>query len=288
MKKIFIIALSAVALMSCGNKEKEAEAARQKELQEATRQELEEAVSDRDELLNLVNEISSGMGQIKQLENILAVSAQSGETASKREQIVADIAAIQATLQQRREQLAQLEQRLQRSRINTTQLQETITALRAQIDSQAAEIETLHANLTEAKQQIGTLNTKVDSLNTTVNDVTNQRNIAQQEVVDANNELNLCYYVAASKGELKAHKIIETGFLRKTKLLKSDFDQSFFVTADKRTLTQIPLHSKKAQVLTNQPADSYQIVDVNGSKVLKITNPASFWKMGNYLVIQID
>lgn len=288
MKKIFIIALSAVALMSCGNKEKEAEAARQKELQEATRQELEEAVSDRDELLNLVNEISSGMGQIKQLENILAVSAQSGESASKREQIVADIAAIQATLQQRREQLAQLEQRLQRSRINTTQLQETITALRAQIDSQAAEIETLHANLTEAKQQIGTLNTKVDSLNTTVNDVTNQRNIAQQEVVDANNELNLCYYVAASKSELKAHKIIETGFLRKTKLLKSDFDQSFFVTADKRTLTQIPLHSKKAQVLTNQPADSYQIVDVNGSKVLKITNPASFWKMGNYLVIQID
>lgn len=284
-----MLLVTASMLVSCKDKAAEEEAARQQALQDATRQELATAVNDRDQLLSLVNEISSGMDQIKRLENILTVSdGIAGETASQRAQIEADIAAIQATLQQRREQLADLEARLKKSNLNNKNLQTTIETLRNQIDSQAAEIETLRANLADANTRIGTLTTAVDSLSTTVATVTDERNIAQQEAVDVTNELNTCYYVAASKGELKAHKILETGFLRKSKLLKGDFDQSFFVTADKRTLTSIALHTNKAKVLTNQPEGSYRIVDENGQKVLRILDPVAFWSLSNYLVIQID
>lgn len=289
MKKLLMLLVTASMLVSCKDKAAEEEAARQQALQDATRQELATAVNDRDQLLSLVNEISSGMDQIKRLENILTVSdGIAGETASQRAQIEADIAAIQATLQQRREQLADLEARLKKSNLNNKNLQATIETLRNQIDSQAAEIETLRANLADANSRIGTLTTAVDSLSTTVATVTDERNIAQQEAVDVTNELNTCYYVAASKGELKAHKILETGFLRKSKLLKGDFDQSFFVTADKRTLTSIALHTNKAKVLTNQPEGSYRIVDENGQKVLRILDPVAFWSLSNYLVIQID
>lgn len=289
MKKLLMLLVTASLLVSCKDKAAEEEAARQQALQDATRQELATAVNDRDQLLSLVNEISSGMDQIKRLENILTVSdGIAGETASQRAQIEADIAAIQATLQQRREQLADLEARLKKSNLNNKNLQATIETLRNQIDSQAAEIETLRANLADANTRIGTLTTAVDSLSTTVATVTDERNIAQQEAVDVTNELNTCYYVAASKGELKAHKILETGFLRKSKLLKGDFDQSFFVTADKRTLTSIALHTNKAKVLTNQPEGSYRIVDENGQKVLRILDPVAFWSLSNYLVIQID
>lgn len=90
------------------------------------------------------------------------------------------------------------------------------------------------------------------------------------------------------KKELKDNEIIETGFLRKTKIMEGDFDRNFFTTADKRTLTTIPLHSDKAKVLTNQPESSYVIEDVDGQKVLRITNPASFWSLSNYLVVQIN
>ena len=41
-------------------------------------------------------------------------------------------------------------------------------------------------------------------------------------------------------------------------------------------------------MLTNQPEDSYTIVDANGHKVLQITNPGKFWSLSNYLVIQTD
>lgn len=289
MKKLLIMALAAASVLTaCDNKAKEEAAAQQAALQAASKQELQVAVADRDSLLSLVNDISAGMDQIKRLENILSVSNASGESASQRAQIRSDIAAIQATLQQRREQLAQLEEKLNKSNLTNSNLRKTIETLRSQIDSQAAEIETLRANLDEAKAQIGTLNQAVDSLNTTVSTVTGERDAAQQESTELTNELNTCYYVAASSKELKEHKILETGFLRKSKLLKGNFDQSFFTTADKRTLTVLNLHSKKAKVLTNQPAGSYEIIDNNGQKALRILNPDSFWALSNYLVIEID
>ncbi len=290
MKKLFILALAAAAMLSACNNKAEEEAARQQQaLQEATKQELEVAVAERDQLLVLVNEITEDMNKIKQLENILTVSNGVGaEGTAKRAQVEEDIAAIQQTLEQRRQQIEKLEARLKKSNLNNKNLQATIESLRQQLDTQSAEIETLRANLSDAQAQISHLNTKVDSLNTTVENVTDERDAAQRESVELADEMNVCYYVAASKNELKEHKILETGFLRKTKILKGDFDQSFFVTADRRTLTSIPLYSEKAKLLTTHPESAYTLEDENGQKVLKIHNPDSFWSLSNYLVVQIN
>lgn len=289
MKKILTLCLvAAFAITGCKNGPSEEEKAEEARNQ-ATREELANAVADRDQLLTLVSEINSGMEQIKQLENILTVSNNiPGETAGQREQIQSDIAAIQKALQDRRLKLEELEKKLYNSNLTNNNLRTTITSLRNQIDAQAAEIASLKNNLGEANARIGELDAAVDSLSTTVSTVTNERNIAQEENVNLANELNTCYYAIGSKSELKDKKIIETGFLRKTKLMKGDFDQSFFTTADKRTLTRIALHSKKAEVLTNQPAGSYNIADENGQKVLVITNPEQFWSLSNYLVVKID
>lgn len=254
-----------------------------------SREELAAAVADRDQLLSLVNDINQGMDQIKQLENILTVSNNlPGETMSQREQVQSDIAAIQKALQERREKLEALEKKLSGSASENSGLRKTIAGLRSQIDSQSAEIASLKDNLGQARARIGELDAAVDSLNTTVSTVTDERNVAQEESVALANELNTCYYAIGSKSELKERHIIETGFLRKTKLMKGDFDQSFFTTADKRTLSRIALHSKKAEILSNQPSGSYIMDDDNGQKVLVITNPDAFWSLSNYLVIKID
>ncbi len=288
MKKIITLALTAllIASSSCSNK-KEEELRQQQALNEATNEELRSAVADRDQLLGLVNEISSGMDQIKQLENILAVNA-SNETPGQRDQIIADIAAIQQTLTQRRERLAELEKKLNSSSLTNSNLKKTISQLQGQIDSQTREIETLRGNLDEAKVHIEKLNTQVDSLSTTVTTVVAERDSTDNANAELANELNTCYYAIGNKSELKENRIIETGFLRKTKIMEGDFDRNFFTKADKRTLTQIDLNSTKAEVLTNQPAGSYSIDDANGHKVLRITNPALFWSLTNYLVIKID
>ena len=71
--------------------------------------------------------------------------------------------------------------------------------------------------------------------------------------------------------------------------MPQDFEQSYFTKADKRSLLNIDLHSQKAKVLTNQPKDSYEIVEMpNGNKVLKILAPARFWNTSNFLIVEID
>lgn len=289
MKKIIILCLSAVLLstVACNNKERDAQLRQAQAIAEATRDELADAVADRDQLLDLVNEISTGMEQIKQLENILTVQGTS-ETPAQREQISADIAAIQKTLQDRRERLEQLEKKLKDSNLNSAKLQQTIANLNSQIDAQTAEISTLRENLGAAMTRIGELDSQVDSLATTVNAVTAQRDSTEVQNEQLANELNTCYYAVGNKSELKKYNIIETGFLRKTKLMEGEFDREFFTRADKRTLTTIELNAGKAEVLTNQPKDSYTILDVNGHKTLQITNPAKFWSLSNYLVVKVD
>ena len=289
MKKTLLAGLGALLVLGACTQKDESEEAHKQAIADASKVELQNAVADRDQLFLLVNEISQGMDQIKALENILTVnSTVNGETPSQREQIQADIASIQKALQEGREKLAELEKKLNSSNLTNNNLRNTIATLRNQIDSQASEIETLKSSLTAANNRIGELNTAVDSLNTTVTTVTEQKDKAEQQSVDLANELNTCYYAVGSKKELKENGIIETGFLRKTKIMEGDFDRNFFTTADKRTLTTIPLHSNKAKVLTNQPESSYVIEDQGGQKVIRVTNPDSFWSLSNYLVVQID
>ena len=255
-------------------------------LKEATKEELEQAVSDRDELLSLVNDISDGLNQIKTLEGIVAVGK--AETPDQKQQIRQDIASIQEALEQRKQRLEELEKKLSSSKMYTNKLQSTITSLKNQIEEQRKEIERLTGELASANERIGALGNQVDSLTTTVAGVTDQRDEARRQATNLTNELNFCYYAIGSDKELKEHNIVQGGgFLRKSKLMEGEFDQAFFTKADKRSLTRIPLYSKKAEVLTKQPKDSYVIEDENGSKVLRITNADKFWKTTNYLVIKV-
>jgi chromosome segregation ATPase len=288
MKKFTaIMAVGIAILSSCSNSEKaNTEQEQQEAIQQATREELATAVNDRDQLLSLMNEIQEGLNDIKNLENIVTVNT--SETPDRREQIKNDIAAIQQALADRQTRLDQLEKKLSSSNLYSANLKKTIESLRSQIETQSAEIDRLNGELANAHKHIAELGNKVDSLNTTVSNVSSERDAAKQHSEELTNEMNVCYYAIGSSKELKDHKILESGFLKKTKIMKTEFDQEFFTKADKRNLTVLSLHSNKAEVLTNQPADSYSIVDQNGQKVLKITNPEKFWSLTNYLVVKIN
>ena len=102
------------------------------------------------------------------------------------------------------------------------------------------------------------------------------------------NDLNAAYYVIGSNEELKAHNFIEGGgFLRKTKVLESDFDETYMTRVDRRTFRGMPLDAKKAKVLTKQPKESYELAKgPNDMLILRILDPARFWGVSNILVIE--
>lgn len=253
----------------------------------ASKEDLEKAVSDRDELLSLVNEISNGLADIKNLENIVATDG--SETPSQKAKIRQDIAAIQAALTDRRQRLEELEKKLSSSNVYTSKLSKTIESMKLQIENQTKEIASLTQQLSDAKAEIGSLNNQVDSLNTTVADVSGQRDVAQQEATNYNNQLNEVFIAIGNKKELKENHILEKKFLSKTKILTGDFNQKFFSTQDKRTYEgQVLYGAKKAEIKTNQPKDSYTLTKQGNNMVLKVLNKDRFWSNTSYLVIQIN
>lgn len=270
---------------SCGNNGSEQQA-----LIEASREELTTALSERDELLKLVKEISTATDQIKRLENIMTLTGTQSKEKNEPQhtRILTDISAIKQTLQRRREELAELEKRLRKSSLFNDDLQSAIEALRSQIDFQTKEIDNLRAQLSIANARIGNLSNTVDSLNTTMLEVSNELDASKDTSYRLENELNTCYYVIATKNQLKGHKIIESGFLRRTKLMNGDFDKNFFQTGDKRDIKTLNLNSKKVKIYTNHPDESYEIIERGNKKILKIKNVDEFWSLTNYLVIQID
>ncbi len=246
------------------------------------------ANAEKDSLLSLINDINDGMMQIRDMEKIISASNLNNETRNKRQEIMDNMRLIQQALQDRREKLASLERRIKNSKGDSAQLQKTIDGLKKQIADQEASIARLTEELRKAHIEIQVLNTAVDSLNVANQTITEEKVAAEEKSEQLVNELNTCYYVIGSKNELKENKIIETGFLRKTKVLEGDYEINYFTKGDKRTLTEIPLHSKKAKIYTKHPEGTYEIVDNDGVKSLLITDPTRFWSLSNFLVIQID
>lgn len=286
MKKTMLFTLVAsLILISCnGDKLKQAE-----DRNLILGDSLQVALAYQDSLFSLLNDINDGMEQIKAMENILSSSGNlNGEQISQKDKIANDIQAIQLELKTRKDKLEELEAKLKKSQAYSSNLKKTIETLKIQIEEQEQTISTLKTDLAAANIRIGQLGHQVDSLNSEVATVTQEKEIAQEESINLANELNTCYYAIGTKKELKEANILEGGFLKKTKIMKGNFEQNYFTTADKRSLTSLPTHAKKAKILTNHPADSYEIVEEIGSKVINILNPDKFWSLSNYLVVQVD
>ncbi|MBO4814130.1 MAG: hypothetical protein J5523_04155 [Muribaculaceae bacterium] len=247
--------------------------------------------AEKDSLAALMTEVSDGMNEIMDMQQLLTASNLDIESSNRKNEIRNNIAAIKSAISDRMARLRQLEDRLRQSVTYTDEMKHSIESLKKQLTKQQGIIDDLTSKLAAANVTITHLNTSVDSLKTVNKNVTEEKVKAQEEstrlTAEVNN-LNECYYVVGTKKELKQQKIIETGFLRKTKVMEGDYTKSYFTKADKRTLNSIALHSKKAQVMSKHPSGSYSIEDAGGQKVLHILDPNKFWELSNYLVVKID
>lgn len=284
MKRVFFVAgLIAVFAVSCsdGKTDNAADEAAQDSIR------IETLETEKDSLMSLMGEISNNLIEINGLENIVTSKEFKSESPSRKREILNNIEAIKQELAVRRQKLEQLEEKLKKQNGYTANLQKTIDSQKQLIDQQNKKITDLEDELAKANIKIEDLNVRVDSLNTEVSNVSKEKQIAEQKTEDLTNQLNTCYYIVETNKVLKEKKILEKRFLGRTKIMEGDFDRSAFVKADKRSLTEIPTGSTSAKVVSKQPADSYEIVDENGYKVVKITNANLFWEKSDFLVIEV-
>ncbi|MDE7412266.1 MAG: hypothetical protein K2N05_00550 [Muribaculaceae bacterium] len=293
-KSLLYLGVGALLLASCTGKEAKKVDEDSIKIADLTA-EYQEATSYNDSLLLLMGDIYTGLDSINMQEGLL-YNMGSGDSPDRRAEIRQNLSNIKARLTANRQLLESMEKKLAASGNENSVLKKTITQLKDRIASQDKKIAQLESDLANAKGQIENLNTQVAQGQEQLKTETAAKEVAQQEAKEANeqaiqtaNEANRVYYAIGSNKELKQKGLLEKKFLGATKVLKGDFDASYFVAADKRTLTSIPTSAKKVKIWTNMPAGSYEIVgEKDGPKTVKITDPSKFWSLSSHLIIQTD
>lgn len=286
-KSLWIFAGAALILSSCGGndkKELDQDSLRIAELEG----QYEEATTFNDSLMLLMGDIYTGLDSINTQEGLL-YGLNQGDNVSRRAEIRKNLSNIKARLAANRQLLDKLEKRARETGQENTVLVKTINQLKQHIASQDEKIAQLEKSLSDAQGQIETLNTQVAETQEQVRVETEAKEVAQQQAVNAENVANLCFYAIGTNKELKQNKILEKKFLGATKVLQGDFNSSYFTKADKRTFTSLRTNSKKVEIKSNMPADSYTITEnADGTKTINVTNPQKFWSRTPYLVVQVN
>lgn len=244
-----------------------------------------------DQALNTINEIEAALESVRAAEGIIMMESEEGNT----NKAVSEISAIQQTLQENRNKIADLEKQLANQGSQSKALNQTISRLKKQLEEKDVFINGLKEELQQSQKQIAQLNTQVSDLNQNIEnlndniDLLNVQKAAHEATIkNQDAALNKVWVCIATQQVLKEKGIIKGGLFQSNEISKQGFDQSQFMQADMRELTNIPLNSKKATVITTHPESSYEIVEGDeGSKVLNIKDKESFWSMSKYLVVSI-
>lgn len=242
--------------------------------------------SELDGMLNLLNEVEDNFQSIKSSENYLAVqSATGGELSlNVKERISGDMKFITETLAKNKEQIAKLQEQLKKSGIQSTQLQKTITRLQQELNEKTKSLVFYQTQLAERDEQIAQLNESVINLSTDVESLKEQTEEQKKQIEQQTEAINTVYYCFGTSKELKDQKILVKG------QLGTDFNRDYFIRIKNvNELTEIPLFSKKAKLITKHPEGSYEFIsDSNKRLTLQIRDINNFWKLSKLLVVEVD
>ena len=270
-----------MALGACGNKEEQL----QKQV-DSLRTALTERQGDYDQLNSFLFEVSAGLDSINSQEETLWKNDSESPLPS-RDEVKARLKSIKNTLGQQRDRISRLEKELAANQGDAKKLRGVIAALKEQLEQKDAQITELLAQLEQSNLSIEELRGNVEKLNKLTSEQASTIATQSETLQSQDKALNEGFVKIATKSELKAAGLLQGGFLKKSKVDYTKVDRSLFQTVDIREVTEIPIPSKKAKILTPIPTDSYTLREDGQSTILTITNPTRFWSVSNFLIIQI-
>ena len=281
MKKLFIFAMCAIALASCNEGAKKAEAQAR-----AERDSLNQVIAQKDDEINdmmtTLIDIEEGFREITEAQNRVTL-AKSGEGTNTKQRIAENFQFIQSMMQQNKELINKLKQQVRESTVKGGQLKKIIDNRTQQMEEKDKQLAALREELDRKDIHIAQLDEKVANLNTNVTTLTEENTKKEETISTQDKALHSAWFVFGTKKELKEQNILSDG-----EVLRSNFNKDYFTKIDIRIDKEIKLYSKSAKMMTSHPASSYTLQrDANKQYVLRITDPDTFWSTSKYLVVMV-
>lgn len=301
---IILIALLGLSLTACNR-------GKVKEL-ESKNQQLSQLNHLQDSLLNdflsYFNDFEENLAAIKEREGIISVTATDPEVeGDRKERINDDLRTIDDLLARNHNIIDSLSARLTSVEGKSGEYRRAVSRLKNQLEEKTNTIAQLQSDLESMNLTVATLTLRVDTLtevrNTlaakseaqskTIQDQTSRITEQSNKIDYQTKALNTAYFVTGTKRELKDAKVIDSEGgvigIGSTDKLAENFDRSSFQKIDITTLEEIPVNSRKAELLTIHPADSYAFQEEGKDiRSLKITDPDRFWSTSKYLVVVLN
>ena len=281
MKKLFIFAMCAIALASCNEGAKKAEAQAR-----AERDSLNQVIAQKDDEINdmmtTLIDIEEGFREITEAQNRVTL-AKSGEGTNTKQRIAENFQFIQSMMQQNKDLINKLKQQVRESSIKGDKLKKVIANLTEQMETKDKQITELVEQLELKNIHIGELKYAINTLKEDAQSLQDE-NEAQSKTINAQDkQLNTAWYACGTEKELKGQQILVKG-----KVLQGNFNKDYFTKIDIRVDNTIKLYSKSAKLLTTHPSSSYTLQpDANKQLILRITDAQAFWSTSKYLVVQV-
>ena len=281
MKKVMMAFSAALVLFSCGentNAYKELQA----KLDSVTRIN-DSYEADLAETDSLVANVLTNFQDISTAEKMIDVNPRGEMSQTQKERIKNNVTLINDKLRASTEALDALTQKLAAGGTENKRLRHTIAALKKDLEVQRQRIIALTEELQRKDLAIGALDSIVTTLGQDVERLNETTAKQASTLATQDKEMHTVRYCVGTKSDLKDFKLLQSG-----RLVTDGADLSYFTTADQRKLSQIPLYSRDAKILTTHPASSYVLIaDGEKNLTLNFKDHKAFWSASRMLVIQV-
>jgi len=243
------------------------------------------------DLENTFTEIEDNLNVIKEKRNLISMTRPEGGK-NRKQAIIEDINLLNTMVEENNKKVAQLQQKLNKSGLNLKSYEKRLQNLTETIENQNAEIAELKKMIEDKNTNLADLNTKVQNMDLDMKNQADTISYKQSQIIDKTDKLNTAHVALGTYKELKEEGILERegGILGigSNKAIQGNFDSKYFTELDIRKTKTIALNAKKAVVISEHPSNSYKLVEENGQiAYLEIENPAEFWRISKYAVIEL-
>ena len=288
MKKSIILLL-VVFVVSCQNYKEKSEKLQVKV--DSLQRVAEQKDTTIENFLDDFTEIQANLDSIKKMEEMIDMPEEPEQRISenRKGRILTDISAIKSFLIENKELIASLRNRLRNANLESGKLENMVNnleqmteTLEERINQKDDEIANLNRRVQEQSEDISLLTERIETMRETT-----ARQLDSLKLRDA--ELNKAFYITGSVSDLKDMNVVERegGILGigSTPVVREDFAREIFTQVDIREFDYLPLDSRKADVISVHPIDSYHISGENSADTLFVDDHKMFWSASKYLVV---
>lgn len=282
MKRTFLYLFAGISLLSCQNNEPKSAIKDLEKIAELKSEniELKERIKEKDliikESLIFFSDIERSLNEIAIKENEIRLKSESKEsTPEDKEWIKSQIASLKSLAEQSVKKMNNLAIKLNNSQIKIEELQDLLEEYALDMQSKNELVSDLEDLLSKKDAEYARLFDEYDKTT---------------EIIDyLEDEINTVYYAVGTEKELIDNRVIVKndgllGFNKKIEIAEKVNDK-YFDKINKYKKTEIKVELSKIKLISLHPTSSYIIENKDGVSVIKISNPAEFWKLSKFLII---